>query len=130
MRPAPLAARHDLSGLLTAVTLGVTALVASSETLAQANSAAASRSDPRAEVVVTAESDVRLAAKVQQALESDPYIYTGHISISAAGGVVRVEGMVEDPFDMLQILRLARRIAGRRRVINEIEVTTGSVDHD
>jgi hypothetical protein len=38
--------------------------------------------------------------------------------------------MVEDPFDMLQILRLARRIAGRRRVINEIEVTTGSVDHD
>jgi osmotically-inducible protein OsmY len=123
---------HDLSGLLPALTLGVAALLASSDMLAQASSAAPALSEPRSEVVVTAtrESDARLAAKVQQALEGDPYIYTGHISVSAEGGVVRVEGMVEDPYDMLQILRMARRIAGKRRVINEIEVTTGSVDHD
>jgi osmotically-inducible protein OsmY len=127
-----MAARRNLSGLLAAATLGVAALVASSDTLAQANSAAASRSDSGPEVVVTAtrEADARLAAKVAQALDSDPYLFTGHISVSAEGGIVRVEGMVEDPSDMLQILRLARRIAGKRRVINEIEVTTGSVDHD
>jgi osmotically-inducible protein OsmY len=123
---------HDLSGLLPTLALGVAALLASSDMLAQASSAAPALSEPRSEVVVTAtrESDARLAAKVQQALEGDPYIYTGHISVSAEGGVVRVEGMVEDPYDMLQILRMARRIAGKRRVINEIEVTTGSVDHD
>ncbi len=89
-------------------------------------------SDSRPEVVVTAgrESDARLAAKVEQTLQGDPYLFTGHISVSAENGVVRVEGVVEDPFDLLQILRLARRIAGKRRVINEIEVMTGSVDHD
>ena len=125
-------ARHDLSGLLLAVTLGVAALVAWPPALAQTDSAAAPRSEPRAEVVVTAtrESDVRLAAKVLQSLESDPYIYTSHISVSAEGGVVRVGACVEDPYDMLRILRQARRIAGKRRMINDIEVTTGSVDHD
>jgi osmotically-inducible protein OsmY len=117
------AARHDLGGPLAAATLGVAALVASPYTPAQ---------DSRPEVVVTAarESDARLAAKVEQALQGDPYLFTGHISVSAENGVVRVEGVVEDPFDLLQILRLARRIAGKRRVINEIEVMTGSVDHD
>ena len=37
---------------------------------------------------------------------------------------MRVEGIVEDPHDMVQILRLARRIAGKRRVINEIEIVS------
>jgi osmotically-inducible protein OsmY len=119
------AARHNLGGPLAAATLGVAALVVSPYTPAQV-------SDSRPEVVVTAgrESDARLAAKVEQTLQGDPYLFTGHISVSAENGVVRVEGVVEDPFDLLQILRLARRIAGKRRVINEIEVMTGSVDHD
>jgi hypothetical protein len=38
--------------------------------------------------------------------------------------------VVQDPFEMLQIVRMARRIAGKRRVINEIEVAMGGVDHD
>ena len=35
-----------------------------------------------------------------------------------------------EPADMMQVVRLARRVAGKRRVINEIEVVTGSTDHD
>ena len=63
-------------------------------------------------------------------MQDDPYLFT---AISASAPRMASCGWrlcVQDPFDLLQILRLARRIAGKRRVINEIEVMTGSVDHD
>ncbi|HYB34203.1 MAG TPA: BON domain-containing protein [Steroidobacteraceae bacterium] len=75
-------------------------------------------------VTATRESDALLESKVVQALERDPYLFAGHINVSAENGIVRVEGIVEDPFDMVQVLRLARRIAGKRRVINEIEIVS------
>jgi 5'(3')-deoxyribonucleotidase len=112
--------------------LGVAAWLAAPTALAQAPASAPPRGEPRPEVVVTAtrETDALLAAKVEQALEKDPYLYVRHMSVTAEKGIVRVEGYVEDPFEMMQVLRLARRIAGKRRVVNEIEVITGSVDHD
>jgi osmotically-inducible protein OsmY len=100
--------------------------------LAQTPATAPPRSDARPEVVIigTREADAILAAKVEQALEKDPFLYVRHMSVTAEKGVVRVEGYVEDANDMMQVLRLARRVAGKRRVINEIEVVTGSIDHD
>jgi osmotically-inducible protein OsmY len=110
----------------------VAAWLVAPTTLAQAPAAVPPRSDTRPEVVIigTREADALLAARVEQALEKDPYLYVRHMSITAENGIVRVEGYVEDAADMMQVLRLARRVAGKRRVINEIEVVTGSVDHD
>jgi osmotically-inducible protein OsmY len=123
------AARHDRSGSLPALALAaVVALVASPALRGQAPAS----TGVTHEVVVTAtrESDALLVAKVEQAMQNDPYLFVAHISVSADNGVVRIEGVVQDPFEMLQIVRMARRIAGKRRVINEIEVAMGGVDHD
>ena len=75
------------------------------------------------EIVVTAArpSDAALAAEVATALEQDPYIFSDHVTVTAENGVVRVGGLVRELSDLLAILRLARRIAGKRRVVNEIQ---------
>jgi BON domain len=133
------ATRHDPSGSLPAFALGVVALVASPAPFGQAppgqaalGESASSAHETHPEVVITGtrESDAVLVAKVELALERDPYLFVSHISVSAENGVLRLEGVVQDPFDMLQVLRLARRAAGKRRVINEIEFVDGGEDHD
>jgi osmotically-inducible protein OsmY len=133
------ATRHDLSGSLPAFALGVVALVASPAPFGQATpgqapleqpASSAHESHPEVVITGTRESDAVLVAKVEQALQKDPYLFVSHISVSAENGVLRVEGVVQDPFDMLQVLRLARRAAGKRRVINEIEFVDGGEDHD
>jgi osmotically-inducible protein OsmY len=75
------------------------------------------------EIVVTAtrQSDAALAAEVATALQNDSYIFSDHLTVSAQNGVVRVGGLVREQSDLLAILRLARRIAGKGRVINEIQ---------
>ncbi len=75
------------------------------------------------EIVVTAtrQSDAALAAEVVTALEQDPYIFSDHLTVTAENGIVRVGGLVREQSDLLAILRLARRIAGKGRVVNEIQ---------
>ncbi len=82
------------------------------------------------EIVVTAQkqSDAALTAEVTEALQQDPYIFTDHVTVVAETGVVRVRGMVRDLSDLFAILRLARRVAGRGRVVNEIEFVPIDVD--
>jgi osmotically-inducible protein OsmY len=120
---------HDPSGSLAAMALGVAALVASAAASAQP---APSPSSATPEVVITAsrEPDAVLVARVERAMQDDPYLFINHISVSAENGVVRLEGFVTDPFDMLQLLRIARRVAGKRHVINELEFVDPSYDHD
>lgn len=75
------------------------------------------------EIVVTAvrQSDAALAAEVAAAVNEDPYIFSDHVTVSAQNGVVRIEGLVNDESDLLAILKLARRIAGKGRVVDEIQ---------
>jgi osmotically-inducible protein OsmY len=131
VQESPVASRNDLSGSLSALALAVVALVVSPAPRGQAPAPAAPE-DNRPEVIITAkrEADAALAAKVDQAIKSNRYIFADHINVSAENGVVRVEGVVNDPADMIQLLRLARRAAGHRRVINEIEFADPGVDHD
>jgi osmotically-inducible protein OsmY len=84
------------------------------------------------EVVVTAarQSDAVLAAKVTAAVQQDPYIFGDHITVSAENGVVRLEGVVNDLGDLYRALRLARRIAGKGRVVNSLEFQPLAADHD
>jgi len=74
------------------------------------------------EIVVTAKrSDEATAAKVEAALKQNPYIFSDHVTVTAKNGVVTVGGIVNDLNDLLAILRVARRAAGKGRVVNEIE---------
>ena len=75
------------------------------------------------EIVVTADrqSDAAMSAKVTTALREDPYLFGDHVNVTTENGVVRLEGIVSDLPDLFQILRLARRIAGKGRVVNALE---------
>jgi osmotically-inducible protein OsmY len=124
--------RHDQSGLLLATALGVAALSAWTRPIAQTPSVALREEVPREEVTISAsrQSDAVLTAKVEQALHDDPYIFADHMSVETENGIVRLKGVAVDLSDLRQALALARRIAGRRRVINEIDLIPEDSDHD
>lgn len=74
------------------------------------------------EIVVTARADDKaLSESVSAALQQDAYVLADHVSVTTRGGMVRLTGVVRDLSDLFAILREARRIAGRNRVVNEIE---------
>jgi len=126
------AARHDQIGLLLALALGMVVLAARPPAMAQAPAAQVRKDAPLQEVLITAtrQADEALTAKVTQTLQDDPYVFAEHISVETQNGIVRVRGVVIDVSDMRRALFLARRVAGRRRVINEIELQALSADHD
>ena len=84
------------------------------------------------EVVITAErlSDAQITHRVMVALQQDPYIFADHVTVTTENGVVRLEGIMTDLHDMLRVLRLARRIAGKGRVVNRIEFDPADDDAD
>ena len=86
----------------------------------------------RDEVVVSAArlSDEVLVAKVTTAVQQQPYIFSNHLTVTAQNGVVRLEGRVTDRHDLLAILRLARRIAGKGRVVNDIDFAPSDDDSE
>lgn len=79
--------------------------------------------DLQREIVVTAPrpTDEALTARVETALRQNPYIYAEHVTVTTEKGVVRVGGVVRDLPELFAILRVARRIAGKGRVVNEIQ---------
>jgi hypothetical protein len=88
--------------------------------------------DIRDEVVVSAArlSDEVLVAKVTTAVQQQPYIFSNHLTVTAENGVVRLEGRLSDRHDLLSVLRLARRIAGKGRVVNNIEFAPSDDDSE
>jgi osmotically-inducible protein OsmY len=69
-----------------------------------------------------------MTSRVAAAIQQNPYIYAEHVTVATENGVVRVGGRVRDLPELFAILRLARRIAGKARVVNEIEFL--QVDQD
>lgn len=84
------------------------------------------------EIVVTAarDADAALTAKVTTALQNDRYILADHVGVTTENGVVHVRGIVTDVSDLFAILSLARRIAGKGRVVNEIQFDPIDFDGD
>jgi osmotically-inducible protein OsmY len=125
------ATRYRLGPLL-AGTLGVAALGCLSSVMAQDAPKDDRDAQIRNEVVVTAgrQSDTLITARVTTALQQDPFIFSDHVTVTTENGVVRLEGIVRDLPDLISILRLARRIAGKGRVVNRIEYDTEESDHD
>ena len=119
------AIRRFRMGPLLAGTLGVAAF----GRLSSMALAAPVRGDLH-EIVVTAvrQSDAAMTAEVTAALEQNPYIFSDHVTVTTENGVVRLEGMVRNLPDLFDILRLARRIAGKGRVVNRMEYVAIDTD--
>ena len=83
------------------------------------------------EVVIQAErqaTDEQVTREVQQTLTDDPWIYSEHVVITTENGVVRLEGFVGDTGERFRMLRLARKIAGVRRVVDALEIVSNDPD--
>jgi hypothetical protein len=86
------------------------------------------RLDP---IVVTAKKrsdpalEERVRKQVEAALRSDSFFYDGHVTVTIKDGVVTLQGMVFDDWDLRQAMRISKRIAGVRRVINDLEIELG-----
>jgi hypothetical protein len=124
------AARRDRIGPLLVSSLGVAVLAPTPFAWAEAPATLTSHEASPPEVIVNATrlADEALTAKVVQVLKDDPYIYANHINVVTENGVVRLQGVVLDLYDLRRALALARRAAGKRRVLNEIEFIPA--DHD
>jgi hypothetical protein len=123
------AARTDRMGLLLAMALGAAVLAGRPPALAQAPQFE-EPGVPRPEVVITAQADAAVAARVAQVLENDPFVDAGHISIETRDGVVILRGIAMDLGDLNRMLRLARRVAGKSRIVNQIDLIPEDLDTD
>jgi hypothetical protein len=89
---------------------------------------AADRLDP---IVVTAKkrqdrvTDEVLTKNVEVALHSNPYFNDEHVTVTIKNGVVTLEGIVFDDWDVRTAMRIARKIAGVRRVVTDFYVPDG-----
>jgi osmotically-inducible protein OsmY len=126
------AARHDPIGLLLAAALGVAALAARPPALAQALAAQVRDEATQPEVIITGTrpADAALTAKVVTVLQDDPYVFAGHISVVTENGIVTLQGIAFDASDLRGALMLARRVAGRCCVVNNIELIPEDLDAD
>lgn len=82
-------------------------------------------------VVVTAPrgvesvADEELVNRVAATLRADPYFYDEHVVVTVKNGVATLHGIVFDDWDLRHAIRLARKIAGVKRVVNDLEIKLG-----
>ena len=67
-------------------------------------------------------SDQEVTKGVEIALNSDPYVYAEHVAVTTADGVVTLQGLVGDEWDLRRAIRVSSRVAGVKRVVDELEI--------
>lgn len=70
-----------------------------------------------------ADEEIRL--RVEDALHSDPYFYDAHVTVSIQKGDVLLDGFVFSDWDLLHALNVAKRAAGKRRVVDILTIEVG-----
>lgn len=106
----------------------LTALVAVLSVLWGAASVAQQTAAPKnvlAEITVTGRKiipDEEVSRQVESALELDPVVDNRHVTITTKNGIVTIEGFVQDAWDLLALRRVAKRVAGVKRVVNNVEL--------
>jgi osmotically-inducible protein OsmY len=126
--------RHDRIGPLLVTLLGVVLLARTLPAAAQSSTpvlvGASPLNTPEVIVSATRSADDAVTAKVVQVLRDDPYLFVDHITVVTENGVVRLQGWTTDAHEMIRAVRLARRAAGKRRVLNEVEFIAQNTDAD
>jgi len=81
-------------------------------------------------IVVTAKKlaqDEALTKQVEAALLSNPYLIGEHITVTIKNGVVNLEGIVYDDWDIRIAKRISQRIPGVRRVnTTDLDIEDGT----
>jgi osmotically-inducible protein OsmY len=99
--------------------------------LARAEKVTASANTRLEEIVVTAKrrsdpvADEKMSKQVEEALHSDAYFYDEHVTVTTKNGVVTLQGMVFDDWDLRSAVRISRKIPGVKRVVNDLEIKLG-----
>jgi osmotically-inducible protein OsmY len=69
--------------------------------------------------------DEELRKRVKAALHVDPYFYDEHVTVSIENGGVVLRGFVFSDWDLRDALRIARKAAGDRPVIDNLAIKEG-----
>jgi osmotically-inducible protein OsmY len=101
------------------------------QTPAIADAVRAQSAIPLETIVVTAKRrpevvpDEELTKRVEAVLHDDPYFYDEYVTVTVKNGVATLQGIVFDEWDLRQAIRLAKRISGVKRVVNDLEIKLG-----
>jgi hypothetical protein len=69
--------------------------------------------------------DAEVKQRVETAMRSDRFFYDEHVTITIKNGVVTLHGIVFDDWDLRTARRIAKKIPGVKRVINDLEIELG-----
>jgi osmotically-inducible protein OsmY len=69
--------------------------------------------------------DQQLQTKVENALLSDPYFYSAHVTVSVKNGSVFLQGFVFSDWDLRDAIRIATKVSGRSRVVDNLAIEVG-----
>jgi osmotically-inducible protein OsmY len=75
--------------------------------------------------IADAIADEKLRKRVKDALHSDRYFYDEHVTVWIEGGAVVLYGFVSSAWDLRDAIRIARKAAGDRRVIDDLSIELG-----
>ena len=79
-------------------------------------------------ILVTAQrqaADEEVRGQVESALHADLFFNDEHVTVTIKNGVVTLHGIVFDEWDLRVVKRIARRIPGVRRVVDDLEIKLG-----
>jgi osmotically-inducible protein OsmY len=71
------------------------------------------------------QADENLRNRVKTALHIDPYFYDQHVTVSVEKGAVVLRGFVFSDWELQDALRIARKAAGNRPVIDNLSIKLG-----
>jgi hypothetical protein len=69
--------------------------------------------------------DLELQDQVESAMRSNPYFPDEHVTVTIKDGVVTLHGFIYDEWDLRVAMRIARKIPGVKRVVNDMEIVLG-----
>jgi osmotically-inducible protein OsmY len=67
-------------------------------------------------------SDQDIRKRVRAALDSAPYLYAEHITVTSKNGVVTLNGLVGSEWDLRDAIKVSSRVDGVRRVDDDLEI--------
>ncbi|HEY0748000.1 MAG TPA: BON domain-containing protein [Steroidobacteraceae bacterium] len=66
--------------------------------------------------------DNQVTEQVESALRSDRYVDDAHVTATTENGVVTLHGFVQDAWDLLALRRIARKVSGVKKIVNDVEL--------
>ena len=63
-----------------------------------------------------------LSERVRAALHAEPYLYDRHVDVTVEGDAVVLRGVVFSNWELQDALRIARKIAGNRPVVDNLSL--------